>query len=136
MKKTWHENHQESLSKSEKIALSITEFSGTMKFIYIHMVWWILWFIVNSKLLHFTFDHYPYNLLTMVLSLEAILLGTFILIGQNLQSRRDKIQAEHDRETVEGILEEVRIGHQLIKDVKRINQSQNRILKTLKESRK
>lgn len=130
-KRTWHEHHADTLTASERAALAITSFSGTMKFIYIHAVWWTIWFLINSSLTHFTFDEYPYNLLTMVLSLEAILLGTFILIGQNLQTKRDKIQAEHDRETVAMILEEVKIGHQLIIEVKEINQKQNKILEAL-----
>ncbi len=94
----WYKKHQDTLSVSDKVADKVTAFAGTMKFIYVHFVWWIIWFVVNSSLFHLTFDRYPYNLLTMVLSLEAILLGTLILIAQNRQAARDKIQAEHQYE--------------------------------------
>jgi uncharacterized membrane protein len=80
---------------SDRIADKVSSFAGTMHFLYVHVVWWTLWFVINSSLLHLTFDKYPYSLLTMVLSLEAILLSTLIMISQNRQSSRDKIQAEH-----------------------------------------
>lgn len=91
----WHDLHNANLSPSAKISLKVTTFAGTLRFVYYHLIWWTIWFLINSSLFHLTFDHYPYNLLTMILSLEAILLGTFILIGQNLQAARDKAQAEH-----------------------------------------
>lgn len=135
-KKTWHEEHTDNLSASDRIAISITNFSGSMAFIYIHIVWWSFWFALNGLVLKLDFDKFPYGLLTMILSLEAILLGTFVLIGQNLATKRDKLQAEHDRHTVELILEEVQTGHRLTEQVKKINQNQNRILAELKKGRK
>jgi uncharacterized membrane protein len=96
--RNWYKKHQDQMSRSDRVADKVTAFAGTMHFIYVHFVWWIGWFIVNSNLLHLTFDKYPYNLLTMILSLEAILLATLIMISQNRQSARDKVQAEHQFE--------------------------------------
>lgn len=93
--KNWHEKHQDTLSLSDRIADKVTAFAGTMRFIYFHFIWWVFWFIINSKFTHLSFDNYPYNLLTMILSLEAILLATLIMISQNRQTARDKIQAQH-----------------------------------------
>jgi len=96
--RNWHEKHKDSLSRTDRIADKITAFAGTVHFIYLHIIWWASWFVINSHLLHLTFDKYPYNLLTMILSLEAILLATLIMISQNRQAARDKIQAEHQYE--------------------------------------
>ena len=68
----------------DRIADRITWFSGSMIFVYIHLAWFAVWLAINlgwTKLK--PFDPYPFNLLTMVVSLEAILLATFVLISQN-----------------------------------------------------
>lgn len=106
--KNWNQAHSDQLNKSSKLALKITDFAGTLRFIYIHIAWWGAWFIINLGFLHLTFDRYPYSLLTMILSLEAIVLGTLIMIGQNSQSSRDKIQAEHQYKHQELELVELR----------------------------
>jgi uncharacterized membrane protein len=68
----------------ERIADAITTFSGTMTFVYIHIVWFIGWILANTGLFSMRpFDPFPYGLLTMVVSLEAIFLSTFVLISQN-----------------------------------------------------
>jgi len=102
------------MSTSDKIADKVTAFAGTMRFIYVHFVWWIAWFVINSNLLHLSFDKYPYNLLTMILSLEAILLATLIMISQNRQAARDKVQAEHQAEHQE---KELALNTELTKEV-------------------
>lgn len=112
--KNWHQKHQDSLSFSDKIADKVTGFAGTMRFIYAHFVWWLFWFSINGLILKINFDKYPYNLLTMVLSLEAILLATLIMISQNRQGARDKIQAEHQYEHQEL---ELKLNTQLTKEI-------------------
>jgi len=69
----------------DRIANGMTTFSGSMLFFYLHVVWFLLWILVNTGRfgLH-AFDPYPYGLLTMVVSLEAIFLSTFVLLSQNL----------------------------------------------------
>jgi len=86
------------MSISDRIADRVTKFAGTMNFIYAHFVWWTGWFLLNSSIFHLNFDKYPFNLLTMLLSLEAILLSTLIMISQNRAASRDKVQAEHQYE--------------------------------------
>ncbi len=69
----------------DRIANGMTTFSGSMPFFYVHIVWFGVWFILNTGHLGITpFDPYPYGFLTMVVSLEAIFLATFVLISQNL----------------------------------------------------
>ncbi|TXT38468.1 MAG: response regulator receiver [Comamonadaceae bacterium] len=72
----------------DRIANVMTSFSGSMTFFYVHMLWFLLWFLLNTGHLGVTvFDPYPYGFLTMVVSLEAIFLATFVLISQNLLAR-------------------------------------------------
>ena len=67
-----------------RIADAITSFSGRMIFAYVHIVWFGIWILLNTGRLGVrAFDPFPYGLLTMVVSLEAIFLSTFVLISQN-----------------------------------------------------
>lgn len=85
----------------DKIADSITGFAGTMQFVYMHTVWFGLWIVLNLGLLGagFVFDAYPFGLLTMVVSLEAIFLSTFVMISQNRQGKAAEHRAELDFQT-------------------------------------
>lgn len=76
----------------ERLADAITDFSGRMAFVYFHVVWFGVWITLNLGLLGLKpFDPYPFGLLTMIVSLEAIFLATFVLISQN------RLSAEADR---------------------------------------
>jgi uncharacterized membrane protein len=71
----------------QRLADAITSFSGRMAFVYLHIVWFSIWILLNSGLFNMQpFDPFPYGLLTMVVSLEAIFLATFVLISQNRMS--------------------------------------------------
>jgi uncharacterized membrane protein len=71
-------------STQDRIADWVTWFSGSMVFVYIHLAWFGIWLGINLGWTHLKpFDPYPFNLLTMVVSLEAIMLATFVLISQN-----------------------------------------------------
>lgn len=75
-----------------KIAGLIADLSGSIIFVYIHTVWFGFWILANQgffKPYIYPFDPFPYGLLTMVVSLEAIFLSTFILINQNRQALLD-----------------------------------------------
>jgi uncharacterized membrane protein len=79
-------------SVQDRLADAITAFSGRMVFVYVHIVWFGLWFLLNTGRFGVRpFDPFPYGLLTMVVSLEAIFLATFVLISQN----RLGTEAEH-----------------------------------------
>jgi uncharacterized membrane protein len=66
------------------LADAITSFSGRMLFIYLHVLWFGGWIVVNAGWWQLRpFDPFPYGLLTMIVSLEAIFLSTFVLISQN-----------------------------------------------------
>jgi uncharacterized membrane protein len=75
-----------------RIADAITAFSGRMGFVYMHIAWFGVWILLNTGRIGVRpFDPFPYGLLTMVVSLEAIFLATFVLISQNRLSE----EAEH-----------------------------------------
>jgi uncharacterized membrane protein len=81
----------------DKIADVITSFSGRMIFAYLHILWFVVWILLNTGSFGLQpFDPFPYGLLTMVVSLEAIFLSTFVLISQNRLSRETEHRAELD----------------------------------------
>ena len=76
---------------------AITTVSGRMIFVYFHIVWFGLWIVLNTGLLGFkAFDPFPYGLLTMIVSLEAIFLSTFVLISQNRMNELAERRADLD----------------------------------------
>ena len=85
----------------DRVADAITAFAGTMLFVYIHAFWFAVWIALNEGLLGQTgiFDPYPYGLLTMIVSLEAIFLSTFVMVSQNRQATRENVRADLDFET-------------------------------------
>ena len=84
-------------SMQDRIADIITAFSGRMGFVYVHIVWFGLWILVNTGRFGVrVFDPFPYGLLTMVVSLEAIFLSTFVLISQNRMSEEIEHRADLD----------------------------------------
>ncbi|MEO5841793.1 MAG: DUF1003 domain-containing protein [Acidimicrobiales bacterium] len=93
----WH-----TLRRAEdRTADRITIFAGSMRFVYIHAIWFAVWVLVNIGLAGagWEFDGFPFGLLTMIVSLEAIFLATFVMISQNRQSQRSDLRAEIDFET-------------------------------------
>jgi uncharacterized membrane protein len=75
------------MSWSDKLADRITAFSGSMLFFYLNALWFAIWIPLNLGWFGIEpFDPFPFGLLTMVVSLEAIFLATFVLISQNRQA--------------------------------------------------
>jgi uncharacterized membrane protein len=83
------------------IADGITAFAGSLRFVYLHITWFTIWILVNAGLFGaaLVFDAYPYGLLTMIVSLEAIFLSTFVMVSQNRQAARADVRSELDFET-------------------------------------
>jgi uncharacterized membrane protein len=76
-------------ARQNRVADKITAFSGSMLFVYVHVIWFACW-------IGFGVEDYPYGLLTMIVSLEAIFLSTFVLISQNrADARRQVIADQH-----------------------------------------
>jgi uncharacterized membrane protein len=80
-------------SAQNRIADRITDFAGSMRFVYLHIVWFGSWII-------FRIEHYPFGLLTMIVSLEAIFLSTFVMISQNRADAKREVVANQQWQTV------------------------------------
>lgn len=81
----------------DRIADAITTFSGSMSFIYLHACWFLIWILLNTGRFGVrAFDPFPYGLLTMIVSLEAIFLSTFVLLSQNRMAEAQDRRADLD----------------------------------------
>lgn len=102
------------------VADKITTFAGSMKFVYLHTGWFAVWVMINLGILGVSlkFDKFPFGLLTMIVSLEAIFLSTFVMISQNRQAARADVRSEIDFENnLRSEVWSVHIGEKLGIDV-------------------
>jgi uncharacterized membrane protein len=79
--------------RQNRVSDAITAFSGSMLFVYVHIIWFVCW-------IGFGVEKYPYGLLTMIVSLEAIFLSTFVLISQNRADAKRQVIANAHWQTV------------------------------------
>jgi uncharacterized membrane protein len=84
---------QRAESVQNRIADQITDFAGSMWFVYIHIIWFSSW-------IGFGVEKYPFGLLTMIVSLEAIFLSTFVMISQNRADAKRQVIAGQQWQTV------------------------------------
>src|SRR6478672_7005978 len=85
---------QRAESVQNRISDHITLFAGSMAFVYVHIVWFGLWIGLGV-------EDYPYGLLTMIVSLEAIFLSTFVMISQNRADEKRQVIADEAWRTVQ-----------------------------------
>lgn len=85
-------------SAGDKLADKVTALAGSSGFLMLNVIWFVVWILMNEGAFgqSMIFDPYPFGFLTMVVSLEAIILSVFVLISQNRQSERAEIRAELD----------------------------------------
>jgi uncharacterized membrane protein len=83
-------------SRQERLAHRLTAATGTMKFVVINLIWFASWIVLNLPGMPTGFDPFPFALLTMLVSLEAIILSVLVLISENAQSRRAERRASID----------------------------------------
>ncbi len=102
---------EENLSWVEKIANFISEFSGSMSFLVLNTLFFLIWILWNSDVVPglVAFDPYPFGFLTMSVSLEAIFLSIFVLMSQNLQSTKDRIRGNIEYEV--NLKAELEVSH-------------------------
>ena len=81
-------------SAQNRAADRITQFAGSMAFVYIHILWFGSWIALGV-------EKYPYGLLTMIVSLEAIFLSTFVMISQNRADAKRQVVADLQWQTVQ-----------------------------------
>ena len=115
-------------SLENRIADWITSFAGSMRFVYIHIVWFGLWIGLGI-------EAYPYGLLTMIVSLEAIFLSTFVMISQNRADAKRQVIADQQWRTVQ---EEEQQNNQLLdlsRQILRLTQEVRGFGDTIEEER-
>jgi len=114
MDKTWHDAYKEARTVGDTVADKVATFVGSWTFVFIHAVWFGVWILLPV-------EPFPFGLLTMIVSLEAILLATLIMMAQNRQAKRDRHHADADfRTNVEAKkeIEQVQIRLARIEDEK------------------
>jgi len=117
--------HEEERAASlqSRIADVITGFAGSMSFVYVHMVWFAFWVLLPV-------EKYPFGLLTMIVSLEAIFLSTFVMISQNRADARRQVFADQQYVMIQ---EEKKQNVELIEQGKRIEQLTQSVLDLTKD---
>jgi uncharacterized membrane protein len=109
---------QRAESVQNRIADQITSFAGSMRFVYIHILWFSAWIGLGV-------EKYPYGLLTMIVSLEAIFLSTFVMISQNRADAKRQVIADQQWQTVkeeDGQNQElIKISNQILELTKAIH---------------
>ena len=101
---------QRAANVQNRIADRITTFAGSMAFVYLHVIWFACW-------IGFGVEKYPFGLLTMIVSLEAIFLSTFVMISQNRADAKRQLIADEEWKTVQ---EEDRQNEELLELSKQI----------------
>src|SRR6266487_969785 len=81
-------------SLENRVADQITRFAGSMPFVYLHVIWFAAW-------IGFRVEQYPFGLLTMIVSLEAIFLSTFVMISQNRADEKRQVLADNQWKIVQ-----------------------------------
>ena len=105
-----NEEAEENLTVIQKVADWIAWFSGSMYFLALNLIWFVVWILLNEGpfgVAHF--DPYPFGLLTMIVSLEAIFLSCFVLISQNRQAEKDRVRSDIEYDV--NIKAELEVAH-------------------------
>jgi len=86
--------HAAATGLQDRVADGITAFAGSMWFVYLHAVWFAVWILCAV-------EDYPYGLLTMIVSLEAIFMATFVMISQNRADKKRQVIADLQWATIQ-----------------------------------
>lgn len=94
----------------QRVADAIAWFSGSMAFLFLNAAWFAGWIAINTLPLGIPqFDPFPFGLLTMILSIEAIFLSCFVLISQNRQAEKDRVRSDIEYDV--NIKAELEVAH-------------------------
>ncbi|MBL8710087.1 MAG: DUF1003 domain-containing protein, partial [Rhodospirillaceae bacterium] len=104
-----NEETETKLTMLDRVTDAIAAFSGSLMFLALHAIWFLVWIGLNTIPGLVAFDPYPFGLLTMCVSLEAIFLSVIVLLSQNRQSAKDRIRADVDYEV--NLKAELEVSH-------------------------
>ena len=97
--KNWHQEHSENSSFGSRLADKVAANMGSWRFIIIQTVIVVIWMILNLIAFIYHWDPYPFILLNLLFSTQAAYAAPIIMMSQNRQSERDRIQAQADYQT-------------------------------------
>jgi len=97
--KTWHAEHEQSMTFGQRLADSVATGMGSWRFIIIQTIIVILWMMLNIVAFIYHWDPYPYILLNLLFSTQAAYAAPIIMMAQNRQNERDRAQANADYQT-------------------------------------
>jgi len=96
---TWHDLHEKSLSVGDRLADSVANGMGSWRFIIIQSVFVLVWMTLNIIGFVYHWDPYPFILLNLIFSTQAAYAAPIIMMSQNRQTERDRVQAQSDYQT-------------------------------------
>lgn len=99
MQKNWHQDYRESLTFGAKLADAVAKGMGSWRFIILQSAFVIIWMALNFVGFIKHWDPYPFILLNLVFSTQAAYAAPIIMMAQNRQNERDRIQAQADYQT-------------------------------------
>ena len=105
-----NEEVEETLTLFQRVSDWLAWFSGSLMFLVLSTIWFVAWIVINTFDVGIRqFDPYPFGLLTMIVSLEAIFLSIFVLISQNRQAEKDRVRSNIDYEV--NVKAEMEVAH-------------------------
>ena len=128
---TWHEKHAETLKTGDRLADSVANGMGSWRFIILQSIFVVIWMVFNVIGFVNHWDAYPFILLNLIFSTQAAYAAPIIMMSQNRQSERDRIQAQEDYQTNIDAKKEIEALQIQIKNLEL--QKLDRIIKMLEE---
>ena len=132
--KTWHDLYQESLSFGQKLADKVANGMGSWTFIITQTIFVILWMALNAVGWMYHWDIYPFILLNLLFSTQAAYAAPIIMMAQNRQNERDRIQAQKDYQTNTDAKTEIEALQQKLNSIE--VEKLDKIIQMLEEMRK
>jgi len=115
--KNWHETHKDSLTFAQRLADNVANGMGSWRFIIIQSVIVAIWMGLNVAAIIKHWDPYPYILLNLLFSTQAAYAAPIIMMAQNRQNERDRIQADSDFDTNKKAKEEIEELQKRLNDI-------------------
>ena len=132
--KTWHDLHRQSLSYGQRIADKVAKVMGSWAFIICQTIFVVIWMALNLVGISHHWDAYPFILLNLLFSTQAAYAAPIIMMSQNRQGERDRVQAQKDYQTNTDAKREIEEVQLLLKSIEL--EKLDRIIEMLKEMNK
>ena len=132
--KHWHQKHKDSLSYGDRIADKVASSMGSWTFIIIQTLLVVAWMGLNVVGLIYHWDAYPFILLNLLFSTQAAYAAPIIMMAQNRQGQRDRVQAQSDYQTNLDAKKEIEELQKHLSSIE--NDKLNKIIRLLEELKK